>query len=83
MAGGKEKKIINLGVIQYLGIEKWREIRERFQTNCKENDIKQLAFLKKNIDTYLEINGAEKYIYFFTDYTNLSEKIDYDFLACS
>src|SRR5574344_2182600 len=69
------------GIPLYVGQEKWVAFRERFKQNFDENNMKQVAFLQRNIDTFLKENDVKKFNYFVINTVQIKESgryIKYD-----
>lgn len=61
----------------YVGQEKWVAFRERFKQNFDENNMKQVAFLQRNIDTFLKENDVKKFNYFVINTVQIKESNRY------
>ncbi|AXX84579.1 hypothetical protein [Aliarcobacter skirrowii] len=69
------------GIPLYVGQEKWVAFRERFKQNFDENNMKQVAFLHRNIDAFLKENDVKKFNYFIINTVKIKESgryIKYD-----
>ncbi|OCL95733.1 hypothetical protein [Aliarcobacter thereius] len=65
------------GIPLYIGEEKWVAFRERFKHNFDENNMKQVAFLQRNIDTFLKENDVKKFNYFVINTVQIKESNRY------
>ncbi|WP_128414161.1 hypothetical protein [Arcobacter porcinus] len=65
------------GIHLYVGQEKWVAFRERFKQNFDENNMKQVAFLQRNIDAFLKENDVKKFNYFVINTVQIKESNRY------
>lgn len=65
------------GMPLFIGKENWHSQKERFKQNFDENNMTQVAFQQKNIDSFLDKNNEKKYNYFTINTVKIKENNRY------